>query len=67
MRVLFKIPKAAPPELNEKDKWSDDFHTALSASVTKSVSDRPTARQLLGMPFFKGQTDKAPLRDLFKL
>jgi hypothetical protein len=67
MRVLFKIPKAPSPALTDTQKWSDDFHSALAASVIKSPADRPTARELLAMPFYKGQTDKSPLRDLFKL
>ena len=64
MRVLFKIPKAPSPTLTDTMKWSDDFHAALAKAVEKSPSDRPTARELLSMPFFKDHENKAPLRDL---
>mmetsp|Transcript_20452 Transcript_20452/g.53218 ORF Transcript_20452/g.53218 Transcript_20452/m.53218 type:complete len:855 (-) Transcript_20452:1536-4100(-) len=67
MRVLFKVPKAAPPELTDRAKWSQEFHTALAAAVVKAPTERATARGLLRMPFFAGVTDKAPLRDLYRL
>ncbi|KAK2572793.1 Serine/threonine-protein kinase 10 [Acropora cervicornis] len=47
MRVLFKIPKSDPPQLQAKNKWSKDFHDFLSLCVVKSADMRTSAGQLL--------------------
>ncbi|EGD78488.1 STE/STE20/SLK protein kinase [Salpingoeca rosetta] len=67
MRVLFKIPKSAPPTLNEPHLWSAEFSDFLQSCLHKDPSDRPTAEELLAHPFVHDATDNRPLRNLFKL
>ena len=67
MRVLFKIPKADPPTLTEQSKWHPDFHSFLAECLQKAPGDRLTAKQAAGHRFIKGKSDKAPVRDLYRL
>ncbi|XP_067038545.1 serine/threonine-protein kinase 10-like [Acropora muricata] len=65
MRVLFKIPKSDPPQLQAKNKWSKDFHDFLSLCVVKSADMRTSAGQLLEHPFIANVTDNKPLKELY--
>lgn len=65
MRVLFKIPKSDPPQLQAKNKWSKDFHNFLSLCVVKSADMRTSAGQLLEHPFIANVTDNKPLKELY--
>lgn len=67
MRVLFKIPKSAPPTLTDAHKWSADFNDFLMRALEKDPASRPTAAELLNHPFCKGQDALGPVRDLYKL
>eukprot|EP00052_Salpingoeca_macrocollata_P014150 m.110632 g.110632 ORF g.110632 m.110632 type:complete len:878 (+) comp19198_c1_seq2:156-2789(+) len=67
MRVLFKIPKAHPPTLNEPEKWSSEFSSFLEQALIKDPSKRPSAAELLQHPFVATATSAAPIRDLMKL
>lgn len=67
MRVLFKIPKADPPTLTEQSKWHPDFHSFLADCLKKAPGDRMTAKAAAGHRFIKGKSDKAPVRDLYRL
>ncbi|CAH3162067.1 unnamed protein product, partial [Porites evermanni] len=65
MRVLFKIPKADPPLLQFKNRWSNDFHDFLSRCVVKSAEMRSSAAELLEHPFITGVVDGKPLKELY--
>lgn len=64
MRVLFMIPRNDPPTLRDKNKWSKEFHSFLSACLTIDPKQRPTAAQLLEHPFVANCKSKAVLADL---
>ncbi|KAJ3372465.1 Mitogen-activated protein kinase kinase kinase kinase 3 [Allomyces arbusculus] len=53
MRVLFTIPKAAPPTLRDA-KWSDAFRDYVRLCLNKDADARPTAGSLLSHPMFTG-------------
>lgn len=65
MRVLFKIPKADPPTLQFKNRWSKDFHDFLSLCVVKSPEMRSSAADLLEHPFIVNCVDNKPLKELY--
>ncbi|WWC85497.1 uncharacterized protein L201_000361 [Kwoniella dendrophila CBS 6074] len=50
MRVLFLIPKARAPRL-EEPQWSDSFKSFIERCLQKDPKDRATARELLSHPF----------------
>ena len=39
MRVLFLIPKAKAPRLDENGPWSDDFHDFIKRCLQKDPKD----------------------------
>lgn len=51
MRALFQIPAAPPPVLQDKTKWSPEFHSFLSKALVKKPEDRPSAKELGAHPF----------------
>lgn len=65
MRVLFKIPKADPPTLQFRNRWSKDFHDFLSLCVVKSPEMRSSAADLLEHPFIVNCVDNKPLKELY--
>ncbi|XP_053620937.1 mitogen-activated protein kinase kinase kinase kinase 5 isoform X2 [Plodia interpunctella] len=54
MRVLFLMSKSGfkPPQLKERERWSQVFHSFLKLALTKNPKKRPTADKLLQHPFF---------------
>ena len=43
MRVLFRIPKADPPKLSDRGKWSNNFHQFVQQCLVKNPSSRSSA------------------------
>eukprot|EP00056_Hartaetosiga_gracilis_P006161 m.93691 g.93691 ORF g.93691 m.93691 type:complete len:872 (+) comp12394_c1_seq1:90-2705(+) len=67
MRVLFKIPKVAPPTLQEPHLWSREFSDFLATCLRKDPASRPSIKELLDHEFVSGIDAHAPCRNLFKL
>ena len=67
MRVLFKIPKSPSPTLTDPSKWSNEFHSFLSACLKKEEGARPTAVALKSHAFIKGASSRTPVKNLYKL
>mmetsp|Transcript_76516 Transcript_76516/g.219492 ORF Transcript_76516/g.219492 Transcript_76516/m.219492 type:complete len:188 (-) Transcript_76516:2421-2984(-) len=64
MRVLFLIPKAAPPDL-EGDSLSKKFKDFVTLCLQKDPDQRPSAEELLQNPFVTGASeDRSNLRDM---
>ncbi|KAF2094338.1 Pkinase-domain-containing protein [Rhizodiscina lignyota] len=63
MKVLFLIPKNAPPRL-EGSKWSKDFKDFCAQCLVKDPDRRPSAKDLLKHRFIKGAGKVEQLRDL---
>lgn len=64
MRVLFMIPRNEPPTLQDKAKWSPEFHSFVAACLTKDPHQRPSAEKLLEHPFVANCKPKTVLVDL---
>ncbi|XP_059047926.1 mitogen-activated protein kinase kinase kinase kinase 5 [Achroia grisella] len=60
MRVLFLMSKSGfkPPQLKERERWSQVFHSFLKLSLTKNPKKRPTAEKLLQHAFFQQDMSK---------
>ncbi|XP_028027584.1 mitogen-activated protein kinase kinase kinase kinase 5 isoform X2 [Bombyx mandarina] len=60
MRVLFLMSKSGfkPPQLRDKERWSQLFHGFLKLALTKNPKKRPTAQKLLQHPFFLQEMSK---------
>eukprot|EP01099_Mayorella_cantabrigiensis_P004921 TRINITY_DN3791_c0_g1_i1.p1 TRINITY_DN3791_c0_g1~~TRINITY_DN3791_c0_g1_i1.p1 ORF type:complete len:405 (+),score=100.11 TRINITY_DN3791_c0_g1_i1:138-1352(+) len=54
MRAIFIIPSKPPATLQDKDKWSSDFHDFIAKCLTKEPENRPSAEELLKHPFVQG-------------
>eukprot|EP00050_Salpingoeca_kvevrii_P017575 m.66347 g.66347 ORF g.66347 m.66347 type:complete len:705 (+) comp7619_c0_seq1:408-2522(+) len=69
MRVLFKIPKSAPPKLTTPENWSPEFNDFLAKCLVKDPASRATAEELAAHPFVTDAVAKslAPVKDLVKL
>ncbi|KAA1071759.1 hypothetical protein PGT21_018534 [Puccinia graminis f. sp. tritici] len=71
LRVLFLIPKAKPPTLEETleperlAQYSEDFQDFINACLLKDVELRPTASQLLGHQFIRKQVPAPNLKKGF--
>lgn len=63
LRVLFLIPKSAPPEL-EGDQFSDTFKDFVKECLTKDFQRRPSATELLEHPFIVAARDTSILNPL---
>lgn len=63
MKVLFLIPKNAPPRL-EGSKWSKDFKDFVAQCLVKDPDRRPTAKDLLKHRFIQRAGKVEQLRDL---
>ncbi|KAK9509272.1 hypothetical protein O3M35_006621 [Rhynocoris fuscipes] len=64
MRVLLKIQKSDPPKLDQPSKWSKNFNDFIAKALVKDPTQRPTADDLLQLPFISGELDSKPVRDL---
>eukprot|EP00800_Vazella_pourtalesii_P002301 TRINITY_DN1210_c1_g1_i1.p1 TRINITY_DN1210_c1_g1~~TRINITY_DN1210_c1_g1_i1.p1 ORF type:complete len:707 (+),score=79.37 TRINITY_DN1210_c1_g1_i1:590-2710(+) len=64
MRVLFRIPKADPPSLFERCKWSHNFHSFLELCLNKDPSLRASSEVLLKHAFLH-EYDFSPLIALY--
>lgn len=53
MKTLFLIATGAPPSLNDKSLWTDNFNSFVEVCLMKDPNNRPTARQLLIHPFIE--------------
>ncbi|KAI8433584.1 hypothetical protein MSG28_015605 [Choristoneura fumiferana] len=60
MRVLFLMSKSGfkPPQLKERERWSQLFHAFLKLALTKNPKKRPTAEKLLQHAFFHQDMNK---------
>ncbi|CAG5059923.1 unnamed protein product [Parnassius apollo] len=60
MRVLFLMTKSGfkPPQLKERERWSQVFHSFLKLALTKNPKKRPTADKLLQHAFFQQDMNK---------
>ncbi|XP_072934012.1 mitogen-activated protein kinase kinase kinase kinase 5 [Epargyreus clarus] len=60
MRVLFLMSKSGfkPPQLKERERWSQLFHAFLKLALTKNPKKRPTADKLLQHAFFQQDMNK---------
>ncbi|XP_014290734.1 serine/threonine-protein kinase 10 isoform X1 [Halyomorpha halys] len=64
MRVLLKIQKSDPPKLDQPSKWSKNFNDFIAKALVKDPTQRPTADDLLQLPFISEELDSKPIRDL---
>ncbi|KAJ3449936.1 p21-activated protein kinase [Anaeramoeba flamelloides] len=53
LRALFLIATHGPPELNEPEKWSDEFKDFLVKCLDQNPDTRASADQLLRHPFIR--------------
>lgn len=66
LRVLFLIPKAKPPSLEESisserlKEYSEEFRDFINVCLIKDLHSRPTANQLLSHPFIRKQLRPHP-------
>ncbi|KAL6065407.1 serine/threonine-protein kinase dst2 isoform X3 [Balamuthia mandrillaris] len=67
MRVLFNIPRNDPPTLQDKEKWSPEFHSFLAACLQRDPAKRPDAAGLLEHPFVKNCKPKSILAELVQM
>ncbi|CAH0403651.1 unnamed protein product [Chilo suppressalis] len=60
MRVLFLMSKSGfkPPQLRDRERWTNTFHTFLKLALTKNPKKRPTAEKLLQHAFFQQDMNK---------
>ncbi|ELT98037.1 hypothetical protein CAPTEDRAFT_197561 [Capitella teleta] len=54
MRALFIMSKSGfkPPQLKDKNSWSQTFHNFIKVALTKNPKKRPAADRLMEHPFF---------------
>ncbi|KKY37659.1 putative ste ste20 ysk protein kinase [Diaporthe ampelina] len=65
MKVLFLIPKNAPPRL-DKDTFSKAFQDFVACCLQRDPKDRPTAKDLLKHPFVKKAKKTSYLTELIE-
>ncbi|KAJ0107228.1 hypothetical protein J7T55_007598 [Diaporthe amygdali] len=65
MKVLFLIPKNAPPRL-DKDNFSKAFQDFVACCLQRDPKDRPTARDLLKHPFVRKAKKTSYLTELIE-
>ncbi|WVR03239.1 hypothetical protein IAU60_000230 [Kwoniella sp. DSM 27419] len=66
MRVLFLIPKARAPRLEEEEGWSADFVNFIECCLQKDPKDRATARDLLQHRFVRSAKSTSSLVPLIE-
>jgi len=55
VRVIISIAKYPSPTLSNPDRWSFDMNDFLAKCLEKTLSDRPSASELLQHPFIKSR------------
>jgi serine/threonine protein kinase len=50
-KTIYNILSKPPPELKNKKKWSENFHSFIETCMVKDPEQRPRARDLLKHPF----------------
>lgn len=65
MKVLFLIPKNAPPRL-DKDTFSKAFQDFVACCLQRDPKDRPTAKDLLKHPFVRKAKKTSYLTELIE-
>lgn len=64
VRVLLKILRSDPPELDFPSRWSKEFSQFLALCLNKDPVQRPNADELSEHPFIIDAVDVKPVRDL---
>jgi hypothetical protein len=64
IKALFIISTKPPPELDDPDEFSEDFHDFLRLCLTKNQEERATAKQLLGHPLLKDADDLSFINEI---
>ena len=57
IKALFVIAHEPPPELQEPEEWSEEFHDFLDGCLQKDPKLRKTASELLEHPFIQKAID----------
>jgi hypothetical protein len=66
-RLLFYIPKEAPPKLDQPELWSPQMNRFLARCLVKDHELRPTASELLNDPWIISGSRSASADDLKQL
>lgn len=64
MRVIFKIPQAPPPTLQDAAEYSEHFNDFIKRCLEKDAAKRPTAAELMQHPFIVNAQPKRILMDV---
>jgi len=64
MRAIFKIPNAPPPTLPEDSEYSSDFREFLAQTLTKNPDKRPSAAELIKLPYIKNASDTTIIHEM---
>lgn len=46
-QVIFHVPKNPPPQLQNKNKWTDEFNDLIAKCLKKDAKERLAAKDLL--------------------
>jgi len=61
LRVIFVIPKRAPPTLTKPEQWSENFKDFIAKCLKKNSLERPSAEELLHHPFITESVSQSEL------
>lgn len=65
MRAIFLIPTRPPPNLTERDRWSESFVDFVTQALVKEVDERPSSEELLAHGFLSG-TQQSEQREVLQ-